>query len=510
MRIGRMWVSLIRTLQWKLVFIFVAITMVMMLFVYVFLNYGIGNVYYQNFSEGIENSFDLWVSAVGNQKDITISEIASGKGDSLEQYDLYVAFHINEYLSVTIFDKEKIRNKEKIGKEESNPIVFSSDSRYKEDKDNFLKDIELYSQNLLKYFETNEVENSKVLISTSSGDYYEYLKRDDDGKYAYYFMYDRLAWQDIISGFNNIILNSSLLAIIISLVLGFFLSKTITNPIVKIMHRAQNLAAGDFEQSLEVKSEDEIGKLTKAFNYMAKELKNTMNEQQKLDSMRKEFVANVSHELKTPITSIKSYSETLLDGGLDDLETTVKFLGVINTEADRMTRLVKDLLQLSRMDNQQMRWNMKSFNISKLILNVVERLQIQAKAKNQVLEVYLDGEICDVKGDRDRIEQVILNIIGNAIKYTPVGGEIKTYIRCLANDVEVVVEDTGIGIPAEDLPRIFERFYRVDKARSREMGGTGLGLAIAKDIVEAHGGSISAESELEEGTKILIKLPLAK
>jgi len=233
-----------------------------------------------------------------------------------------------------------------------------------------------------------------------------------------------------------------------------------------------------------------------------------VTEMQKLDNMRKEFVANVSHEMRTPLTSIKSYAETLLDGAYKDSDTAVKFLTVINSEADRMTRLVKDLLQLSRLDNHQMQWNMQQFSFTELVRNSIVKLQIEAENKNQKIESYIMGDIPEIKGDRDRIEQVVLNILTNAIKYTPEGGKITVYVSRIFNDVTLKVADTGIGIPRKDLSRIFERFYRVDKARSREMGGTGLGLSIAKEIVEAHGGTITAESELGKGTEITVKLPI--
>ena len=226
--------------------------------------------------------------------------------------------------------------------------------------------------------------------------------------------------------------------------------------------------------------------------------------------MRKEFVANVSHELRTPLTSIKSYTETLLDGDIDDRELSVKFLKVINSEADRMTRLVKDLLQLSRLDNKQMKWNMKEISIVNLVKYTVNKMQIEAKNKGHTLVCHVIGDIPDIIGDKDRLEQVIVNIISNAIKYTQEDGNISVYIGKNYSEVYVKVTDNGVGIPEEDLPRIFERFYRVDKARSREMGGTGLGLSIAREIVEAHGGNISINSEYGKGTEVLIKIPFVK
>ncbi len=233
-----------------------------------------------------------------------------------------------------------------------------------------------------------------------------------------------------------------------------------------------------------------------------------ITEQQRLENMRKEFVANVSHELRTPLTSVKSYSEALLDGALDDREIAEKFLGVINAEADRMTRLVKDLLQLSRLDNKQMNWNFEEISLVKLVKSTVERMELEARARRLTLECFVLGDIPRIDADYGRIEQLVFNVLGNAIKYTPEGGKVTVYIGKIYNEVYVKVADNGIGIPESDLPRIFERFYRVDKARSREMGGTGLGLAIAKEIVEAHAGVITINSQAGSGTEVTVRLPV--
>lgn len=231
-----------------------------------------------------------------------------------------------------------------------------------------------------------------------------------------------------------------------------------------------------------------------------------VTEQQKLDTMRKEFVANVSHELRTPLTTIKSYTETLLDGALDSKELTIKFLSVIDSESERMTRLVKDLLQLSRLDYDRTQWNMREVDIKRLVDESVYKMNMSAKQKNQIISVEASDDIPNIIADKDRIEQVIINIISNAIKYTQENGEIKVKVQSAKSSVNIIVVDNGIGIPKEDLPRLFERFYRVDKARSRMMGGTGLGLSIAKQIVEAHKGRIDIASEYGKGTEVTISL----
>jgi len=231
-----------------------------------------------------------------------------------------------------------------------------------------------------------------------------------------------------------------------------------------------------------------------------------ITEQYKIDKLQREFVANVSHELKTPITTIKSYTETLLEGALEERKLAEDFLNVINSESDRMSRLVSDLLRLSRMDYEQTKWKKDKINIAEMIENIGKKLQIQAKNKNVELHIKHMPEM-NVLFDKDGFEQIMLNIAGNAIKYTPEGGNVWLNVSKQNDKVYISIKDDGIGIPKEDQKRVFERFYRVDKARSRELGGTGLGLAIAKQIAEAHDSTITVNGELSIGTEIIITIP---
>ena len=226
-----------------------------------------------------------------------------------------------------------------------------------------------------------------------------------------------------------------------------------------------------------------------------------ITKQKKLDNMRKEFVANVSHEMRTPLTTIKSYTETLMYGALEEKDMAMDFLNIINTEADRMSFLVRDLLQLSRFDNKQVQFKFTKVYINEFISENVRQNKIHAENKKQelILELWPDNDAY-VVADRDRVNQVINNITTNAIKYSSEGATIRIYVTEDKNYYKINVSDTGMGISKEDLPRIFERFYRVDKARSRAMGGTGLGLAIAKEIMEGHDGKLTAESEYGKGT----------
>ena len=231
-----------------------------------------------------------------------------------------------------------------------------------------------------------------------------------------------------------------------------------------------------------------------------------ITEHVKLHNMQKEFVADVSHELKTPITSIMGYADTLLEGEYDK-EVQDKFLNVIATEARRMAKLVTDLLTLSRYDNNKKRTQKETFDLGELVKKCQDKLAIEIKKKNHKVDCFVTADVPPVYADKYDIERVVLNILTNSIKYTKEGGEIKIYVGFVYNDAYIKVFDNGIGIPEEDLSRIFERFYRVDKARTREMGGTGLGLSIAKEILDKNGGSIDIKSVVGQGTEVVIRIP---
>ncbi|MDW7670964.1 MAG: ATP-binding protein [Bacillota bacterium] len=421
-----------------------------------------------------------------------------------------------------------------------------------------------------------------------------------------------------------IMIRATLLALGITIILGYLIAASITGPIRDVTVKASKMARGDFDQTVEVKSNDEIGQLASMFNHLTARLKTVLQEissekqkldtiltdmadgviattiegtlihinpralamlslsreeavqmtfdqlfqpinerltlkairddergwsgnevldmrdgtklrasyapyrgeeeiiegvvlllqditeHEKLEKMRKEFVANVSHELKTPLTTIKSYAETMLEGGIDDPELQERFLKVIDDEADRMARLVRDLLQLSNLDYQQMKWDPKPVNLLHLMDKAVRNMEHSIRQKNHSLQYEPPQEALYTYGDEDAIEQVIINIVSNAIKYTPDGGELRIYLEAEKSTVSLTVQDNGIGIPSQDMPRVFERFYRVDKARSREMGGTGLGLSIAQQIIEAHGGSIHLYSRENKGTRVVMRLPMCR
>lgn len=235
-----------------------------------------------------------------------------------------------------------------------------------------------------------------------------------------------------------------------------------------------------------------------------------VTKQEKLEQSRRDFVANVSHELRTPLTTIKSYSETLADMPDVDRELQVRFLDVIASESDRMARIISDLLTLSELDeNQTYIKAPEPIDIRKMLETIVDRMSLTAKKKNQTLTYHPINDVPMIAGDHDSLERVIINIISNALKYTREGGSIEVYSSRVYTDICIKVVDNGIGIPKDKLPHIFDRFYRVDKARSRDTGGTGLGLAIAKQALESgFNGKIKIASEFHKGTEVTITIPV--
>ncbi|MCP3030547.1 PAS domain-containing protein [Halobacillus sp. A1] len=230
-----------------------------------------------------------------------------------------------------------------------------------------------------------------------------------------------------------------------------------------------------------------------------------ITELKKLEKMRKDFVANVSHELKTPITSIRGFSETLLDGAMKDEDMLEQFLQIILKESGRLQSLIQDLLELSKVEREDFQLNLDRINLNRLLEEVLPLAEHQAEQKNITLHSRLQGESW-IEGDAGRLKQVFINLIANAINYTSENGDVHLTLEDHKEHVIVSVSDNGVGIPEEEIPRIFERFYRVDKARSRNSGGTGLGLAIVKHIIEAHHGHIEVESEVDNGTVFHVKL----
>lgn len=458
---------------------------------------------------------------------------------------------------------------------------------------------------------------------------YGYPVFDDSGQveYVIYVQIDGESIKNNIMTIAGTIAVSVVIALVMTGILGLVFSTTITRPISLLTKKANQLVHGRKFERVPVRSNDEIGQLTRSFNYMASELRKTMSElenennkleivvnnmtdgilafdyhgklihanhvckellgystetlslrkflsetnmtdiplvpniisetiikrdniylsisfipygqkeekintlkniagkdsfegvvivlqditkHRRLDDMRREFVANVSHEIRTPLTTIKSYAETLIDGAIDEKETAVEFLQIINSAADRVAFLAKDLLDLSHLDNKQIKFNFEKVNIIKIIRDCVTQNRIAAQNKNQNILFNADEYgACVINADVGRITQVFNNVISNAMKYSPENTDIEIFVDVDGKYYSVHIKDNGIGIPEEDLERIFERFYRVDKARSRAMGGNGLGLSIAKEIMEGHKGKIEAKSSAGNGTEMILMFPRA-
>lgn len=291
------------------------------------------------------------------------------------------------------------------------------------------------------------------------------------------------------------------IALLLSGVVGLLLSGAIARPVRRLMSAARSVADGRLDLEVPVRSQDELGQLSSAFNEMTARLRSARQTQ--ID-----FVANVSHELRTPLTAIKGLVETLRDGAVDDARVRDRFLESVEDETDRLIRLVNDLLVLSRADSEALNLQREPQDLGRLSHEMAKRLAPQAAARQVRIEVDASPDSLVALVDADRIGQVLVNLLDNAIKYSRPGGVVTLSVSAAPeHSILVEVQDEGIGIPAQDLPRIGERFYRSDKARSRALGGSGLGLAIAVALIRAHGGSLWVESAEGEGTVVRFSLP---
>lgn len=348
-----------------------------------------------------------------------------------------------------------------------------------------------------------------------------------------YIIFIRLSMnsvQDSIRNATNIIFVSTALGIMVAGVLGYYFAVNISNPILRLTRKTQQLASGQLMEvnkeavpAKEEESKDELVRLETHFDHMAQELSGMILELQQMEELQKEFVANVSHELRTPITTVKSYVETILDGEIEDPQLTKQFLQVVSKESDRMAALISDLLELSKMDSRQMQLKKVPVEMGQLLLDSMLRFEWEAGKKRQHIVWAPDmdirwqeetgGELSAlpeefwVQGESRRIEQVLRNLLTNAMKYSPEDSVIEAGLYRESGEILVMIRDSGIGISAEDQKWIFDRFYRVDKARSRAMGGTGLGLSIAKELMELHGGRIWVNSELGQGSEFWLAFP---
>ncbi len=583
-----------KSIQYKVVSVFVLLTLSLITIVGSFMVVNIVNFYNREFFVMMDKVFD--------EKFIyDLNQLAKSE-NSLENVDVAISSHIgplgiDTYRFYSILDSK------------TGNVLKCSDSS--------------------KIDSINKTDNIVMAMSGKTGDiintdknYMDYavsINPDGDNKYIVYIKDTKEELNSITNNVLVIVIESLLLAVLVSVIIGYLLGKTITVPIINLTKRAEKLAAGEFDVIEVSKENDEIGRLSNSFGFMSQELKKTIVEvneektkletillnmtdgilafdlsgklilvnpeaqkflqgedfnslnfdeffkkhdanitlgdliyiknemspereinyndkyfklnyatiekdgkrsgvlvvmrditnQEKLEIARREFVSDVSHELRTPLTTVKSYAETLMDESMTDKDLQNRFLSVIIKEADRMTRIVKDLLTLSKLDEaQNEQTEFDDIDLQVLLDGVIEKMYITAKKKNQTIEYKSVNTVGLFKSNRDKLEQVIINIVSNAIKYTSEGGNIEVISGKLYNDAFVKVIDNGIGIPKENIPRLFERFYRVDKARSRDTGGTGLGLAISKQIIESLGGTITINSEFGHGTEVIITFPI--
>ncbi len=307
---------------------------------------------------------------------------------------------------------------------------------------------------------------------------------------------------DFRASFNEALLYAALAAMVVAVLLSLYLSRSVIAPIRAMSLAAQRIADGRYDERVQVNGADELAQLAMRFNQMAEKLN-------QVESMRRRLIGDVSHELRTPLTAIKGSMEGLMDGVLPATQETYQ---QIHAEADRLNRLVDDLQELSRVESNAYPLDLRPLEVSALVQTVTKRLASQTESKRVSLDLDLAPDLPRVLADEDRLVQVLTNLTGNALQYTPENGKVTIAAQRVDHEVRITVRDTGIGIPPEHLPHIFDRFYRVDKSRSRRAGGgSGIGLTIARALVEAHGGQIWAESAGEgEGSTFTFTLPVAK
>lgn len=291
-------------------------------------------------------------------------------------------------------------------------------------------------------------------------------------------------------------------AVFLALGLTFILSRKLSSPLIEMEKATRRIATGELDTRISNESKDEIGSLAAAINDLAIEL-------HRYRSNRQEFLANISHELQTPITYLEGYSSALENELYRNEEEKKQYLQIIQQEASRMSTLVKDLFDLSKMEEGKIALVFEEVDLVEVVENAMLKTKMKAQEKGLQLNFTHSHDLPSIEADGLRMEQILINIIENAIRYTE-SGTVKVKLSNNLDTIKVQIEDSGIGIPQEDIPFLFERFYRVEKSRSREFGGTGLGLAIVKQLVELQGGTISVESQIGKGTCFELKFPVAK
>lgn len=303
------------------------------------------------------------------------------------------------------------------------------------------------------------------------------------------------------STFNESLVVAVIAASLVALVVSLVFSRSILAPVDVMMHASQRIADGHYDERVQSRGDDELNLLAGSFNQMAEQL-------EQVEDMRRRLIGDVAHELRTPLTAIKGYAEALMDGVLPASPETYQ---QIHAESERLNRLVDDLQELSRVESRAAQLDIHPVDSAVLIKTVTKRMQYQFDEKRITLISSLPHDPINIMADEGRVIQILTNLIGNALQYTPENGTVTVSIEREKDEARISVSDTGAGIPPQHLAKIFDRFYRVDKSRSRTRGGSGIGLTIAKKLVEAHGGRLWAQSDGEnKGSVFIFTLPLVR
>lgn len=300
-----------------------------------------------------------------------------------------------------------------------------------------------------------------------------------------------------------------LLALLVTVLIVRHLARSITSPLKDMEQSAAAMARGDYNTRIRIETDDEVGELGKSLNTLANELARFVGNTARTEKLRRDFVANISHELRTPLTVIRGYTEALLDGTVTRSDQAEKYHRLMRDETVRLERLINELLDLSRLQGENASLALEVLPVAAIAESVAAMLKQRAEQGGVELETALATSGCDIRGNGDRLTQLLLILLDNALKFTPAGGKVTVGVAREGGQVALTVVDTGVGIPAEDLPYIWERFYKADKSHSRDRAGTGLGLAIAREIIDRHGAVAVVTSELGAGTGFRILFPAA-
>ncbi|MDA0733880.1 MAG: ATP-binding protein [Chloroflexi bacterium] len=295
----------------------------------------------------------------------------------------------------------------------------------------------------------------------------------------------------------------------LSVFLAASLSASTVRSFQQLVSGVSQISTGNLTARVPVQSRDEVGRLASAFNNMAERLEESFSRQRDLEQARRDLIGSVSHDLRTPLASIRAMVESINDGVVTDADTVTRYLHNIESEVENLSQLINDLFELSQLDAGVLSLNLEISSLPDLISDTLESMSAQADASSKKLNLKgsVEGELSNVVTDARRMQRVLYNLVQNAVRYTPSDGTIQILARDTGAEVQVEVTDTGEGIPDAELPRIFDRFYRTEQSRSRDSGGAGLGLSIAKGIVEAHGGRLWVKSALGEGSTFGFALP---